>query len=170
MASGTEHQVLNHDVVGLHERINRFIIELQKSQSSNVSHMNSFDQARLGKYLTAIDTYHGWVTGQPQLDLPETTPRIYVLEDDPEILDTESEEVNDVVRLLCLARDELVGSQSSRQGSGLIGFDSGRLTAIVAKARAFLKGYIADITPLDQPESSPREVSTGPGSTGTGTL
>ena len=155
--------VYNHDIVGLYNRMNRFLVELQKSQSSSLSKMVSFDQYRLVSYLDALDTYHAWVVGQPQLDLPETTPRFYSLEAGPEIVDTESEEVNDAVRLLVLARDELINSQSARQGSGMVSFDSVRLTAVIEKTRQFLVTYIQVATPLDQPESSPMKPVTGPG-------
>ena len=159
-------KVNNHDIVGLYNRINRFIVELIKSVSSATSQVNEFDQARLASYLTAVDTYHSWVIGQPHLDLPETAPRDYELEVEPETPETENENVNDLVRLLVLARDELTNSQSARDPANLNKFDSGRLTALIAKSRAFLTDYIVPITPLDLPESSPQEASTGPGLTG----
>lgn len=159
--------VNNHDIVGLYNRINRFVVELIKSVSSQTSQVNEFDQERLATYLTAIDTYHAWVIGQPHLDLPETAPRDYELEAIPETPETENENVNDLVRLLVLARDELINSQSARDPANLNKFDSARLTAVVSKARAFLENYIIPITPLDLPESSPQEASTGAGLTGT---
>ena len=36
--------VLNQDVAGLHPRINRFLVEIHKSASSNLSEMSSYDQ------------------------------------------------------------------------------------------------------------------------------
>lgn len=159
-------KVNNHDIVGLYNRINRFIIELQKSVSSQTSQVNEFDQERLARYLEAIDVYHSWVVDQPHLDLPETSPRDYELEDPPEVVETENESVNDVVRLLVLARDEVINSQSARDPANLNKFDSQRLTSAVAKARAFLENYIIPITPLDLPESSPQEETTGSGMTG----
>lgn len=158
--------VYNHDVRGLHTRINRFIVELLKSGSSSVSQVSSFDQARLQSYLTAVKTYHAWVVGQPQLDLPETNPREYELDENPNIEVVENESVRDVIVLLELARDELVNSQSARNASGVIGFDSTRFLSVVDKAQAFLDTYIADVTPLDLPESSPMREVTGPGDTG----
>jgi len=156
-------QVYNHDVVGLYNRMNRFIVELIKSVSSNVSEMNQFDQERLDKYLGAIDAYHGWVIGQPQLDLPETAPRVYELEAVPAIVDAENEAVNDIVRIMVIARDELINSQSAREPAGFNVFDSGRLTAVITKVRAFLNDFIRAVTPLDLPESSPQSPSTGSG-------
>lgn len=159
-------EVYNHDVAGLHARINRFIVEIQKSVSSNVSQMNGFDISRALAYLGAIDTYHAWVVGQPALDLPETAPRTYTLEENPAYVDAENESINDLQRMFAVMRDELVNSQSARLPAGLVSFDSARLAAVVAKARAFLIEYVQVATPLDLPESSPMEASTGAGLTG----
>ena len=160
-------QTYNHDVVGMYYRINRFIEEAQKSQSSSVSLTNAFDVTRLSTYLDSIDRYHAWVMAQPQLDLPETTPRLYQLDAGPDVgVTLESDDLDDIVRMLVLTRDELVNSQSSRNGSGMQSHDSVRLTAIVAKCRAFIESYVKPTTPLDLPESTPMRSVTGPGRTG----
>jgi hypothetical protein len=160
-------QTYNHDVVGVWNRINRFAEEAQKAQSSNVSLTNSFDIARLKSYLDSIDRYHDWIKAQPQLDLPETTPRLYQLEDwvDASLM-IENDDLDDIVRMFFLARDEIVNSQSSRLGSGLLKPDSDRLTAVVAKARAFIMDYVEPTTPLDLPESSPLAPMSGSGRMG----
>ena len=44
--------------------------------------------------------------------------------------------------------------------------DDSRLTAVIEKARKFMSDYVAPITPLDLPESSPKELSSGPGKKG----
>jgi len=159
-------EVNNHDIAGLHARINRFIEEVHKSVSSGTSQVNKFDQDRLATYLNAIDTYHAWVIGQPQLDLPETHPQSIELEANPATPDAENENANDVIRLLAITRDELVNSQSARDAAGLNKYDSARLTAVISKVRAFLNDYISKVTPLDLPESSPQSAQTGPGRTG----
>lgn len=158
----------NHDVAGLYRRMNRFIEELARSVSSSGSQMNAFDQTRLATYLDAIDSYMNWVVSQPSLDLPETHPRVYTFAPSPAVKDedVENESALDVIRMLELARDETVNGQSARLGSGLITFDEIRLRAIVSKARNFLENYIATVTPLDLPESSPMKNMTQPGRTG----
>lgn len=166
MAQAGSLVVYNHDVVGIWDRINRFIEELSKSVSSNVSITNSFDITRLETYLNSIDRYHAWVKAQPQLDLPETSPRAYDLFPAPALPVIENEDTDDVIRMLVLARDEIVNSQSSRLGSGLIAPDSARLSAVISKARAFLVDYIIPTQPLDLPESSPAQVMSGSGRTG----
>lgn len=157
MPDPTKQIVYNHDIIGFQTRINRFINELIKSQSSNVSQMNSFDQDRLQTYLKNIRAFHAWVTAQPQLDLPETNPTPWALEPNPETPDVENEEINDIVRMFGLARDELINSQSARVSSGLIKFDSTRFIAIVGKVETFLANFVAQVTPIDLPESSPQD-------------
>lgn len=156
----------NHDVKALNDRMNRFIVELQSSVSAGTSSMSEADKTRALSYLNSIDRLHDWIIGQPLLDLPETAPRVRELMEPPAIVDSENEEINDLVNLLVIARDELVNSQSSRHASGLIGFDSDRLRALTSKARAFIEGYVTSVAPLDLPESSPREAAPPPGRTG----
>lgn len=158
--------VNNMDIVGIYNRINDFMYEMQKSVSSQTSEVNEFDQSRLTTYLDAIDTYHAWVIDQPKLDLPETSPRTYPLREAPEYPIVENENVNDIIRMMTISRDEIVNSQSARNAAGLNQFDSARLTAIVAKIRAFLANYVQVATPLDVPESSPGMETSGAGKTG----
>ena len=159
-------KVLNHDIVGLYNRINRFLEEIHKSSSSLVSEYNEFDMIRSKSYLTAIDRYHDWVVAQPQLDLPETSPKEYELLPPPEVGRVENESVNDLLRIFTLTRDSLINAQSARKPAGLESFDSARLRAITSKARKLLEDYVEPITPLDLPESSPQAPSSGAGRTG----
>lgn len=153
--------VYNHDVAGLHRRINRFVVEMAKSVSNSVSQFTQYDQDRLLSYLNAIRAYVNWVVSQPLLDLPETSPREYTLDSNPTWEVVENEAVVDVLRMLELVRDEIVHGQSARLSSSLIKYDVDRLNAIVDKIEAFINAYVATITPLDLPESSPmRSVAT----------
>jgi hypothetical protein len=158
--------IYNHDVVGIYNRMNRFLVELNRAASAGVSQTSTFDQGRLTSYLTNIKGYVAWVQGQPQLDLPETHPREYVLEPKPDISEVENEETNDLQRIFAAVRDEVISSQSARLASSLIKFDEVRILAVVGKAEAFLANYIATLTPLDLPESSPDAPLSGPGKTG----
>jgi hypothetical protein len=159
--------VYNHDVVGLHRRINRFIEEFAHSQSSPWSDFLDHDLARARSYLNAAKVYKAWVVAQPQLDLPETHPREYTLDDNPPIPEIENESVRDLINLMILTRDEMTASQSARVGSGLLSFDAIRFDSIIAKAEAFLDNYVEPATPLDLPESSPMKEITPAGRGGT---
>ena len=147
--------VYNTDIAGLHARINRFVIEQNKSASANFAGINTFDQARFKSYLSALRTYHAWMTSQPQLDLPETGPLPVSLEPDPIVIDVDNESVNDLLRMLTALREEVINSQSARVPTGMIGFDSIRFLAQVEKMEKFIDDYVAKVTPLDLPESSP---------------
>jgi hypothetical protein len=158
--------VYNHDVAGLHRRMNRFIGEMAACASTNLSQLSEFDRTRLSTYLAAIRAYVAWVIAQPQLDLPETSPRAYPLEADPVIPVVENEAIIDIMNLLTLARDETVNGQSARMPAGLLSFDVSRIIAVINKVDAFLSEYVAIVTPLDLPETSPLRNVTAPGRTG----
>ena len=158
--------VYNHDIVGYYNRINRFLVELAKSNSSNVSLFSDADKSRLMKSLEALDSYQAWVCGQPLLDLPETAPNSYDLKDPPEIPIVENDDISNLLNLFVIIREELINSQSARMASGLIDFDSNRMTTIITKARNFVESYINVVGVLDLPESSPLYPNTGSGLTG----
>jgi hypothetical protein len=157
MATASDRFVYNHDVAGIHARVNRFLTEMALSQSNGTSQVIAYDQARLQSYIAAIRTYKQWVLDQPLLDLPETHPTKYPLDPDPTLPEIENESIRDVLRMLLLAREELVNGQSARMSSGLIKFDDARFSAVIDKVENFLKNYIATTTPLDFPESSPMD-------------
>jgi hypothetical protein len=156
----------NHDIESLVRRIHRFVKEITRSQSSGVSDFGSFDKVRLTTYLDAAERYFKWVTAQPQLDLPETHPQTYDLPALPEVGEIENDDIIDLVRLFVKMRDEIVHSQSSRMGSGLMIHDQDRFKSLLAKMRSFLKDYVDDTAPLDLPESSPRGGMPLPGNQG----
>jgi len=156
----------NTDVFGFVRRINRFIEEVFKGQSSGVSKTSQFDVARAQSYIGALRGYLAWVLAQPELDLPETSSRAIALPASPKIPSIENESLYDLAVLLELARDELAHSQSSRLSSNLIQFDAKRLEAILDKVDAFITSYILVIDPLDLPETSPSYPMAPPGLTG----
>ena len=167
MATPAVLQTYNTDVYGLVRRLNRFIVELSKSQSSAVSKTAVFDVARFKSYITAVMSYMGWVMAQPILDLPETGPRSVDLPVAEKVPGMENESIFDLATLFELARDEIANSQSSRMSTNLTPHDAKRLTDIMTKATAFIDSYITVVDPLDLPESSPMFPSTGGGRVGT---
>ena len=78
----------------------------------------------------------------------------------------ENDELDHVVRLLESARLEIINSQSGRMAAGLLPFDAARVTALVAKNRAWLTTFVAERSPMDLPETSPQQLITGSGSGG----
>lgn len=155
--------IFNHDVVLMVQQLNRYIEELMRSQSANVSGLTPADRARLMSYLSAMRKLRSWVQSQPILDLPETHPRQHELEPFPVVPDIENDAVAAIIRLLEAARTELVNSASARQASTLLKADEVRLTALVDKVEKFVVDYIDEAEPLDLPESSPQEDPVAPG-------
>jgi hypothetical protein len=159
-------QVVNHDICGICRRLDDFIFELLHSQSANVHDVSEADQGRLRAYIAAWNSYVDWVTEEPELDLPETSPRMHEIGPHPEVVAVENAAINDCVRLLVVTRDELINSQSARKSTGLLIFDAGRAKAAMTKLDRLLENYISKIQPMDLPESSPEHQLQPPGRTG----
>lgn len=158
--------VYNHDVSGLYRRINRFIVEARDCASNAQSRISDADLARLKTYNGAILNYVSWIGSQPQLDLPESSLRLIQLDAVPVVPVIENDDLLDLIQLYAAARDEVTNSQSARMPSGLISFDKKRVEDVVKKADDFLASYVAKVSPLDLPESSPMREVSGPGRTG----
>lgn len=155
--------IFNHDVVMIYDMCNRYIKESMYSQSSGLSGMQVYDIVRTRTYVNALNALTDWVVAQPLLDLPETHPRPYALEEKPEVVTVESEVCNMCIRMLEAVRTEMIHSQSARLPSTLISHDENRLRLVTAKMAAFLDDYVEPQTPLDLPESAPDEPMSGHG-------
>lgn len=159
-------EIYNDDIVGIYNRVNRFVIELIKSASANVNDINEHDNIRIVNYLNSLQAYINWVVSQNQLDLPETHPKTTTLEDAPAIPLMENLMIKDLIGLFLRARDEIINSQSARNSNGLIPFDLARINAVIQKSRAYLVDYVEKVIPIDMPESTPNSPTTGGGNTG----
>lgn len=152
----TEHTTQNDNIVGLHNRINRALVELFKSASANVTDVNTHDFKRTISYLNDLLLYTNCVTAPTvPLDLPETHPFTHQLREDPEIPVIENMMLEDLIMLLVRGRGELVLSQSSRLATGLTSHDEERWRAIMTQAGKFMTDYVSLVTPIDLPESAP---------------
>ncbi len=156
----------NLDVVYINDKICRYAGEVIKAVSANLAHVNTFDMTRALKYLDDLDAAVAYVLAQPQLDMPETHPRERKLQAFPEVPNMENDELDHTVRLLESARLEVINSQSSRMAAGLQPFDALRVSAMVAKNRAWLLDFVSARSPMDLPETSPQQLITGPGTGG----
>ncbi len=160
--------ILNHDILFITDMVNRFIVEMEKSQSNGISGLTLHDQERQAAYLAALRTKKAWIIDQPLLDLPETHPRQFPLPASPVVKNVDSESINAIIRLYEALRTEMIHSQSARLASMLLPMDAKRFDAIVTKMEKFLTDYIKVATPLDLPESSPAKTLSGPGADGVG--
>jgi hypothetical protein len=163
MAGNTPKSTYNTDVFSLVRRINRFIVEVTKSQSSGISQTMPFDLTRVLSYTTSLRSFVAWMVAQPLLDLPETGPTEMTLPDSPVIPQMENESAYDICMMFEIMRDEIANSQSSRMSTNLIKYDHDRMIAIVQKMENFVSTYINIAEPLDLPESSPMALVTGKG-------
>jgi hypothetical protein len=168
MAENKQCKTHNQDILGMCSRLKRFIEEALKCQSANAAHVISYDLERLKSYLSACRNYRNWVSGQPQLDLPELHPRDYFLDcaSDETIDAVENESIKDWCRMFEAAWYELVNSQSSRMASGFISHDLRRFDHVIDKMEKFLSEYVEKTLPLDLPESIPAQAGVTSGRTG----
>lgn len=157
----------NADILGLDNRVNRFIKEVQDSASGNISLYTEADKIRLKSYLNAIIRFIEWVTDQPILDLPESFPRAYDFDPVVEVKTVENEMVNDVLNLMRNLQIEIRNSQSATSSNNFINHDVSRWRNVVTKIANYIDVYADSVAPLDLPESSPMNAGVTPGNTGT---
>ena len=112
------------------------------------------DIKRLEKYLDSWEATVEWVVGQERLDLPHSHPLKHAVAPMPALPPVENAAVDDVVRYMVTARDELLMSASSNQATGLDAADAERHRKVLEKVADFLENYIKQILPLDLPEST----------------
>jgi hypothetical protein len=155
----------NIDVHSVVRRYNRFIVEIQKSQSSGISQSMPYDVTRIKSYIASMNAFLNFIVSQPLLDCPETGPTEMPLPPHPTVVAMENDSAYDLLQLIEIARDEIVGSQSSRLPTNLLKFDYDRQIAYLAKLTNLLQ-YVANVEPLDLPESSPMDAVTGTGQQG----
>lgn len=157
----------NHDVLGLDNRLNRFIKEVQDSNSANTSQYTDADKIRLKTYTGAFIQYIDWVIDQPTLDLPESFPRSYDFDQLNPAKQLENEMVNDVVNMFTNLQTEVRNSQSATASNNYLMHDVLRWKAVITKINNYIDNYADAVTPLDLPESSPQNPGVTPGQGGT---
>lgn len=157
--------VLNQDVAGLTERVDEVIYEIAKSQSANLTDMRAFDRTRIDQYNAMLKRYATWVTGAPDVDLPETHPRDYPIKYISEEVDADVENkgLRDLIRYYRAIITEVTNSQSARAANGLTVHDKRRFDLVMEKIENFLTEYLDETQPLDMPESAPSSDAVGPG-------
>lgn len=156
----------NYQIAGLIRRLRRFRFESVKAASSGLAHVTEHDLRRAKSYLAAATAYLDWVVSQPQLDLPESTPREIDLGEPEKVEMPENESLVDLMTMYELLEKEIGDSQSSRLGDSIISHDEKRVRDLIAKMSAFIEDYVENILPLDLPESAPLREQTGEGRTG----
>lgn len=156
----------NHDIISMLARLQRYMKEMNLSVSSNLSELSVADRTRLESYIENIKKFKAWVIEQPELDLPESSPRAFTFEDADAVVDIENLDITQIGRLLNVLMVEMASSQSARKPAGMTVHDSLRFDTIVTKIESFLADFIGEDDGLDLPESSPKSPMSGVGNTG----
>lgn len=158
--------VYNNSVAGLWARVQRFAVEIQKSNSANVSRVSIHDVERIETFIKALRFRVAEIAKEEPLDLVETNPTSFDLRPEHIRYAVENESINDILGKFYILGRELIKSQSARIGNGLLTFDFKRLNSMIDDIESFMVNYVANATPLDLPKSSPMQSNTGKGSDG----
>lgn len=159
-------KIYNPDLVGLDGMYNRILEECYHCNSASGNEVNEHDMLRNKSFLAALRYKLNYLEGLKELDTPKVYPRPYDLRSDAVFELVENEAINDLLIKYKVARDELRNCASARSGSGIKGFDLIRQRSILQDIENFLAEYVANATPLDFVESSPRRDVAPLGKTG----
>lgn len=146
--------VLNQDIFGMNQRLNRFLIEMYTSVSGEVQTILPPDRERIDSYIAALENYRGWMVGQNFMDYPGTYKLYYCLPKTPEPIYVANEQIRDLVNQTLVWQGELYISQSSRLTTGLLPADNTRLISYMDRMRAYLTQYADLQPPPDYPRST----------------
>ena len=155
----------NMDIETLHAKHLRIKMEVEKCQSSNLADLKTFDLTRIHSYITDLKAKLNQIISQPEMDLPDFSPRQYPLEPYGMNQALDNELLVDFLKYLEAVDFELINSQSSRHSTSLMAHDLGRYQAGIRKLEEQL-AYAEGVKPLDRPESSPKVAMTGTGNVG----
>lgn len=154
---------LNADISQLVRRCERVIREMQHAQSASVTMTIEADRLRIEKYIKDINTQLDTVNEMGIPDVPETMPEVIQLDPPPDVKKVTNDDFYSVIDQFYILRDELVNSQSSRLGGGLLPPDYGRGKAIMTRIATLFSQFIPAVDPGDYPESTPNVAVVGPG-------
>jgi hypothetical protein len=157
---------LNSDIAQLVRRIDRVIKEMQHAQSANVTMTLAADTERIEKYKADLNTQVDTVYGMGIPDVPETMPEQIQLRPVPEDVEVTNDDFSAVIDQFYVLRGEMVNSQSSRLGGGLLPPDHKRAKAILSRIDTMFSTFIPAVDPGDFPESTPDVSMVGHGMRG----
>lgn len=157
----------NHDIAGLVRRLDRALVEVTKSQSTAISGTLPFDSVRLKSYIASAKSYRTWMSSEPFIDAPATTPLYIEVPCFGQVLTMDNDSAWDIAQLLDTAILELQSADSGRISNGFpVKEDGTRLDNTLKRIENLITTFMEKVEPMDYPESSPRFASTGQGNTG----
>jgi len=167
-----EQETFNLHIAAICRYLARYTEEVSKSMSASVTALSSADKRRLYSYVGDLHKYLEWVWGLQQdddggfLDLPESHPSSIVVPIMDPVGEMENNALIDIVEYFKTFYREAMSSQSSRLGAGILGHDYERFTALLGTIDSYIEEFVAETSPQDFPESSPRNLMPSPGKTG----
>lgn len=163
---GMKDVTLNSDISQLVRRVDRIIVEMQHGQSANVTMTIAADKERVEKYTKDLHTQVDTVNSMGIPDVPETMPEVINLKPAPEDIEVTNDDYAAVIDQFYVLRGELINSQSSRLGGGLLPPDYKRAKALLARVDTLFSQFIPAVDPGDFPESTPDVAVVGAGKLG----
>ena len=137
--------------------IDRAIIEVTKSQSAPGSGVRSADVDRIASYMDEMESFVNFSSRLPETDTPKSHPLPIEFDPPLSLPRIENDSMWLLAQMLDTMRIEVGQSASSRQPNGWWKPDLPRVTKYIEDVRVFMSQHVQKVTPVDNPESSPRE-------------
>jgi hypothetical protein len=163
MSEATQNVTLNADIAQVVRRLDRVIKEMQHGQSANVTMTIDADRIRIEKYIQDLGRQIDTINEMGIPDVPETMPEQITMREAPVDVEVTNDDYAGVIDQFYVMRGELIGSQSSRLGGGLLSPDYKRAKALLARVTTLFSNFIPAVDPGDFPESTPDVATVGPG-------
>ncbi len=158
--------VLNEDVYTILEDLKQYADECYNSNSANTNSVNEHDQGRIEDMIDALEGLHVHVQAQPYPDYVDVNEDGYIFTPWEELPNVENNMINHLRRVFNRTHQQLANSQSARAMAKLIDPDSQRLSSNLIKCRNYLENYIKPFSPLDLPETTPKNARVPEGKRG----
>lgn len=138
--------------------IDRAIVEVTKSQSAPGSGMREADAARIESYMVEMESFVKFSQRLPETDTPKSHP-LAIQYDPPIVLPRiENDSMWLLAQMLDTMRIEVGNSASARQPNGWWKPDLARVYKFIEDVRVFMNEHVLKVTPVDNPETSPRDL------------
>jgi len=151
--------ISNLDILDLTNRIDSYLIELDRCQSKDSLETNQHDLKRAGDMVSFFRARFEVYRGQPELDLPKYHPRPLSLPAAPTLADHVNQDVMQAKRLWAALRIEVSHSDSCDRAAGFTVADAGRVVPVLDKIDKHLATVKADPN-IDLPDLENQPVET----------
>jgi len=156
----------NMDFRGLIQRMDSYLVEIDRSQSGNMNSISEADVARFNSYVADMSAAITRMQAPTNpLDLPKFHPTMMELDALPDLNGTSNPWINELGRSLAIFRSEAALMDSNMKSSGIDAADAERLTSYLTRLSSVISD--AEAAPvLDVNESFPGRASVEAGQRG----